>query len=422
MSGSVYDCIILGGGASGLFAASMLVKLTSGRVKILLIDGNDRCGKKLALTGSGRCNLSNKNASSDKYSTDCPELLDKCLDSFGVDQTIRFFEDVLGVVTVCDDGLYYPATYRASTVIDSFRFYLEESGCELRFGSKCERLTKNNGLFEVSLKDGNVFKSRAFICSTGGFTYPATGSDGSAMELLKRLINPSDIVGFSPALTSLTSRMQGIKALAGIRCRGRVELTSDGNTVMESSEGEVIFSKEGGISGICIMDISGKAVGMVNKGTKPVVAVNLLGYPEDTTAGMLSGRRLLFGDRSLTGALAGMLPRVLCEFVCRQAELDPAGPIRDLSDKDISRLAKTVCALNIVIDGYGGTDKAQVSSGGVRLSAMNENMQYKGCQGMYITGEALNVDGKCGGYNLQWAWSSAAAAAKGVAESVRVDL
>jgi predicted flavoprotein YhiN len=78
--------------------------------------------------------------------------------------------------------------------------------------------------------------------------------------------------------------------------------------------------------------------------------------------------------------------------------------------------------LNIVIDGYGGTDKAQVSSGGVRLSAMNENMQYKGCQGMYITGEALNVDGKCGGYNLQWAWSSAAAAAKGVAESVRVDL
>ena len=417
MSRTVYDCIIIGGGASGLFAASMLVKLTSGKAKILIVDGNDRCGKKLALTGSGRCNLSNKNASADKYHTDDPDILDGCLKAFGSEESVSFFENELGIVTVCDSGLYYPATYRAQTVIDSFRFFLDDSGVEMKLASRCTRISLNNGIYEAALKDGSVCKARNLIVSAGGSAYPSTGSDGTVGALLKGLVDASDVVAFRPALTSLTSRMHGIKALAGIRCKGTVELT-DGPKTVDSSEGEIIFSKEGGISGICVMDISGAAVKLLDKGVKPVVTVNLTGRSEDEAVKMLETRRIKFAGRNVTSALSGMMPRVLCEFVCRTAGIDPASSIGDLSDKEISAFAKSLCAMKIPVDGFGGNDKAQVSSGGIRLSAMNPNMQYRNRKGLYITGEALNVDGRCGGYNLQWAWSSAAAAAKGVAADV----
>ena len=417
MNSKVYDCIILGGGASGLFAASMLIKLTSGRIRLLVIDGNDRCGKKLALTGSGRCNLTNKNASADKYHTDCPQLLDACLKAFGPDDAVGFFEETLGIVTVCDNGLYYPSTYRAQTVIDSFRFYLEDSSCEMKFGSRCAKITEKKGVYEVTLKNGSVYDARNIICAAGGSAYPSTGSDGTVGDLLKGLVDPKDLVPFRPALTSLNSKMQGIKALAGIRCRGSVEL-SDGSKIIDSSDGEIIFSKEGGISGICVMDISGKAVSLIDKGIKAVVTVNLIGKSEEETAELLCSRKTMFGSRPVTAALSGVMPRVLCEFVCRLAGIDPSSAIGGLSDKALSALAKSICSMKIPVDGFGGNDKAQVSSGGIKLSAMDSNMQYKKRKGLYITGEALNVDGRCGGYNLQWAWSSAAAAAKGVLSDV----
>ena len=417
MSNNSYDCIILGGGASGLFAACQLVKLTSNKARILIIDGNDRCGKKLALTGSGRCNLSNKNASAEKYHTDCPELLDKCLKAFGSEDAVSFFENELGIVTVCDNGLYYPSTYRAQTVIDSFRFFLEDSGVDMKFGSRCVKVSENHGNYELTLKDGSAYNSKNLIISAGGSAYPSTGSDGTVGNLLKGIIDPKDVVAFKPALTSLNSKMQGIKALAGIRCKGSVAL-SDGSRTVDSSDGEIIFSKEGGISGICVMDISGKAVSLLDKGVKPVVYVDLIGKTEEETIDMLNIRRQKFGKRPVTSALAGMMPRVLCEFVCRLSGIEPSASIGKLSDKDLASFAKNTCNMKVSVDGFGGNDKAQVSSGGIKLFAMNENMQYRNKKGLYITGEVLNVDGRCGGYNLQWAWSSAAAAAKGVAENV----
>lgn len=418
MSDPTYDCIIIGGGASGLFAASMLMELTSCRADVLVIDGNDRCGKKLALTGSGRCNLSNRNASADKYRTDDSILLERCLGNFGYEDAVSFFEDTLGVSTVCDNGLFYPSTYRAQTVIDSFRFYLQETGCNMKLGAVCVSIEECNGNFRVSLKDGSSYISRNIIFAAGGSTYPSTGTDGSAVKLLSRMVDSKDIVSFRPALTSLSSKMQGIKALAGIRCKGSVRLLAGGKETADHSEGEVIFSKEGGISGICVMDISGTAVSLMDKGVRPVVSVNLIGRTEEETFEMLLSRRDRFVSRNVTAALTGLMPRVLCEFVCKNAGIDPDGKICNVDDKALKTLTSSICGLRIPVDGFGGNDKAQVSSGGVRLSAMNEDMQYKGKKGLYITGEALNVDGRCGGFNLQWAWSSAAAAARGVAADV----
>lgn len=414
MSSVVYDCIILGGGASGLFAASMLTNITSGKANILIIDGNDRCGKKLAMTGSGRCNLTNRNVSADKYNTDCTERLERCLSAFGYSDAVDFFENVLGIETVCDDGLFYPATYRAATVIDSFRFYLEDNNCGMKFGVKCEKVSFKNGLYEAYLKDGSVYKSKYFICATGGYTYPSTGSTGSVNAVLKEFIRRDDIVPFKPALTSLTSKMPGIKALAGIRCRGKVSVSPDGTNAAGSSEGEIIFSKDGGISGICVMDVSGKAVEMLDKGQKPVAVLNLLGKGFDETYKLLEDRKNKFGQRSISSALTGIFPRVLSEFLCRTSNIDPSVTIHDLSDEELKDLCGAICNLKIPIDGSGGTDKAQVSSGGIKLISVNEHMQYGSFDGLYIIGEALNVDGRCGGFNLQWAWSSAAAAAKEV--------
>ena len=140
------------------------------------------------------------------------------------------------------------------------------------------------------------------------------------------------------------------------------------------------------------MDVSGKAVEMLGKGEKPVAVLNLLGKDFDETYKLLNRRMCMFGQRSVTSALTGIFPRVLCEFLCRTADVDPAGTIKDLSDKKLQELSNVICNLKIPVDGFGGTDKAQVSSGGIKLASVCENMQYGSFDGLFIVGDRFILD------------------------------
>ena len=420
MKSNVYECIIIGGGAAGMYCAARLSRTLYSGKKILIIEGGSRVGKKLALTGSGRCNLTNTEIDPKKYNTDDSEKLASCLNRYGCTETSDFYENVLGVVLEQKGSLVYPATYKSSTVVDSLRFYLLDNNVETELKDKVISVNSSNQLFEIKTESSKTFLARNVVIATGGITYPVTGSTGDIVKILGDIISNDLIVPFKPALTSLTSDISGIKGLAGIRCRGEVKIIDSKGAVRAKSEGEILFTKEGGISGICVMDVSDSVVQLIDKGERDIKAVlNLTGKSAGEILQMIYIRRQMYPHRNCADALSGMLIRGVTEFVFKKMGLKcDKMTLRELNDKQIAELSNLLCAFPVPVTGYGDEEKAQVSSGGFKLSGLDDYMQAKCCPGLYIIGEAVNVNGICGGYNLQWAWTSAALAAEGISRNV----
>lgn len=421
MKSSNYDCIIVGGGAAGLYCAAQLARTAffSGK-KILIIEGGSRVGNKLALTGSGRCNLSNTEIDLTKYNTDDQYKLEACINKYGETDTSYYFENVLGVVLEQKGTLVYPATLKSSTVVDALRFYLEDNKVETVLKEKVVSVAKSENLFEVKTDADKTYLTKNLVIATGGITYPSTGSTGDVLKLVEGLTDSTCFVPFKPALTSLSSDMVGIKAMAGIRCRGDVKIVGSDGVIKARSEGEILFTKEGGISGICVMDVSDSVVRLFDEGDKDVKAVlNLTGKSGGEILQMIYIRRQMFPHRNCSDALSGMLLRNVTDFVMKKMGMKADKmTLRELNDRQLVDLTNLLCAFPIPVTGYGDVDKAQVSSGGFKLSKLDDNMQVKYCPGLYIIGEAVNVNGICGGYNLQWAWTSAALAAEGISQNV----
>ena len=421
MKSSNYDCIIVGGGAAGLYCAAQLAKnaFFSGK-KILIIEGGSRVGNKLALTGSGRCNLSNTEIDLTKYNTDDQYKLEACINKYGETDTSYYFENVLGVVLEQKGTLVYPATLKSSTVVDALRFYLDDNKVETVLKEKVTEVSKSENLFEVKTDVGETYLTKNLVIATGGITYPSTGSTGDVLKLVEVLTDKTCFVPFKPALTSLSSDMTGIKGMAGIKCRGDVKIVGSDGVIRARSEGEILFTKEGGISGICVMDVSDSVVKLMDEGDKDIKAVlNLTGKSGGEILQMIYIRRQMYPHRNCSDALSGMLLRNVTDFVMKKMGLKADKmTLRELNDRQLVDLTNLLCAFPVPVTGYGDVDKAQVSSGGFKLSKLDDNMQVKYCPGLYIIGEAVNVNGICGGYNLQWAWTSAALAAEGISQNV----
>ena len=416
-----YDCIIVGGGAAGLYCAAQLARTAffSGK-KILIIESGSRVGNKLALTGSGRCNLTNTEIDLTKYNTDDQYKLESCINRYGETDTSYYFENVLGVVLEQKGTLVYPATLKSSTVVDALRFYLEDNKVEIDLKEKVTSVSKSDNLFEVKTDADKTHLTKNLVIATGGITYPVTGSTGDVLKLVEGLTDATCFVPFKPALTSLSSNMTGIKGMAGIKCRGDVKIVGSDGVIRARSEGEILFTKEGGISGICVMDVSDSVVKLFDEGDEDVKAVlNLTGKAGGEILQMIYIRRQMYPHRNCSDALSGMLLRNVTDFVMKKMGLKADKmTLRELNDSQLVELTNLLCAFPVPITGYGDVDKAQVSSGGFKLSKLDDNMQVKYCPGLYIIGEAVNVNGICGGYNLQWAWTSAALAAEGISQNV----
>ena len=421
MKCTVYDCIIVGGGAAGLYCAAQLARTAfySGK-KILIIEGGSRVGNKLSLTGSGRCNLTNTAIEIDKYNTDDAVKLESCLNRYGETDTSYFYENVLGVVLEQKGTLVYPATYKSSTVVDSLRFYLEDNNVQIQLKEKVVSIKKVDNIFNIYTDADKEYITKNLVIATGGITYPNTGSTGDVLKLVEGITDKTCFVPFMPALTTLSADMPGIKGMAGIRCRGDVKIVDSNGNIKAQSEGEILFTKEGGISGICVMDVSDSVVRLFENGDTDVKAVlNLTGKSGGEILQMIYIRREMYPHRNCSDALSGMLLRNVTDFVMKKMGLKADKmTLRELDDAKLIELTNLLCAFPIPITGYGGADKAQVASGGFKLSKLDDNMQVKYCNGLYIIGEAVNVNGICGGYNLQWAWTSAALAAEGISQNV----
>ena len=405
------DIAVVGGGASGLAAAAAAGRDSGGRATIALFDAQPRCGKKLLATGNGRCNLTNRSAKPDCYHTDDKHALNRVFSCVNVDDTLSFFENLGLVCREEDEGRIYPSCGQASAVLDLLRLELERLHIPEVCGCRVESIRRTAEGFSMNSPLG-VIKAKSVIVACGGKAAPNSGGVDWGYDLLGSLGH--SVTRLNPALCPIPVESPHLSSLKGIRAHARASIRDERGEIYFDS-GEVQFGEKA-LSGIVIFQLSSAAANL--RGDGMWVELDML--PErdgDGLTAMLKRRRTLLPHLTLENYLTGVFNKRVGMCLLKQAGMAPLSrSVAELSDADIRRVAAVIEGWRFPVSGRAQWNSAQVTSGGVRLSEFDGlTMQSRLCKGLYAAGEVLNVDGFCGGYNLQWAWSSGILAGRSAA-------
>lgn len=387
--------IVVGGGASGLTAAIMAAR--SG-ASVAIMEHTSKPGKKLLSTGNGKCNLTNLEQFDDAYRSSYPEFIKRARKNVTVDETLQFFQD-LGVVLTDRNGYVYPYAGQASAVLDALLTELNDLGIQLI--TDCQVTGIKPDLTVVSSKGKK--KADAVILSAGSMAAPKTGSDGSGYDLAKALGHR--IIPPLPALVQLRCREKWYKQAAGVRTEAAITLKLDGK-VIASDRGELQFT-DYGISGIPVFQVSRFAVKGLKEGKQTVIDLDLfpaMDYKE--TRDFLMERKNRFGQRPAKEFLNGVINQKLIPILLQEAGIN-GGNTSQITPAQIKTLIGALKGLSTVVTASNSYEQAQVCSGGIDTREVDpDTMESKLLKGLYLAGEIVDVDGICGGYNLQWAWTS----------------
>lgn len=386
--------VIIGGGASGMMAA-----LSAGRqgYKTLLIEKNNKLGKKILATGNGRCNFTNVFASSKDYNSD---FVLGALSVLSVKDTLKLFDD-LGLMKLEEgQGRCYPASEQAQSIMDVIEEELKRLKVEILYEKEVRLVTKNNGLFKLDFTDSSSLISKNVIVATGGISLPQSGSTGDGYMIAKTFGH--SITSLVPSLTRLKLKHQYLNEMSGVRFTNNLKLISD-NQVIDEVYDDVIFNKTG-ISGLGILSLSKQANFSVNANKKTTVVVRLVDSNEET----LLKRFNRLSYKTVFNGLVGLINKKLIIPVLEEAGIKNYNrAVSSLNKQEVKKLIKILLGFEFEVIGSDGFDDAQVTSGGVNLEEVNKTtLESLLVEGLYFTGEVLDIDGKSGGYNLQWAWSS----------------
>ena len=388
---------VIGGGASGMAAAIRAAQRPA--CAVTLLERQARVGRKLLATGNGRCNLTNTQAVPARYHGADPAFPAEVLAAWPSARVLDLFAS-LGLRTVTEYcGRVYPASGHAASVLDVLRLALERPNVEIVTAAPVERIARRDGRFTVVWPGGALEADRVII-ACGGCAGSKLGGVTDGYTLLERLGHSR--TALRPALTSLRTAPEYPRALKGIRAEAGVKLLR-GETVLAEAQGDVLFT-ETGVSGTAIFEIS-RAAAAGGEG----LAVSLCFSPEDEAAVLadLRARRArwpsLEANRILTGAVQSRLGQMLC----RSAGISGGTQCAALGDGALRALARAVRDFRLPVVGVSGFETAQVTAGGVRTAEFDpETLRSRLVPGLYACGEVLDVDGDCGGFNLQWAWAS----------------
>ena len=396
--------VIVGGGASGLAAAVFCARMLGGE-RVLVLEKGPRVGKKLLATGNGTCNLSNIHAARPYYHGDDPSFVTAALEKFSPQDAIAFFENIGVSCTVRDNGRVYPRCEQAGAVLDCLRLTLDQLGVTVRCDTAVTDIVKNGDGFLVKTATDTIAADRVLL-AVGGAAAPALG--GSAEGY--RLATPHRKTPLFPSIVQVKTDTAFVKAMKGLRIDAAVAFVKDGTT-LATHTGEVLFT-EYGLSGPAVMQIS-RVAGQWERrkqGTLTAVLDLLPDLSRDDVMGELRARRTL--GRRGEDFLTGLLNKRIGQTVCRAAGVPLAEVTDGLSDRQLRAVCDTIKGFAFPVFGTQGFGGAQVTAGGIATDEVDPNtMESRLIKGMYILGEALDIDGDCGGFNLQWAWSSAYAAA-----------
>jgi len=386
---------IIGGGASGMTAA--LAAAQAGN-EVLLFERQARVGRKLLATGNGRCNLTNTNLDFSNYHGEDPDFAKFALDSFHVSRTLRWF-DSLGLYTVTEpSGRVYPYSDQANSVVDVLRFALQRENVEILTDSEVTKARKTADGFLVESRDRQILCDRLII-ACGGLAGTKLGGTMSGYQLLRSFGHHA--TRLRPALVQIRSSWQGCASLKGVRANCHAAIYHN-NELYSQSTGELQFTQYG-LSGPVIFEISRD---VCQSGGNWVCKLDFLpDVSKKHFEYILQCRRK--SDLPVEDFLTGILHNRLGRVLTQAAQLRGNRPTSELTDLEIHDLCETVKGFEVPLTETLGMDSAQVTAGGILTSEFNpETMESRLMPGLYACGEVLDIDGDCGGYNLQWAWSS----------------
>ncbi|MBQ8960349.1 MAG: aminoacetone oxidase family FAD-binding enzyme [Ruminococcus sp.] len=404
------DIIIIGGGASGL-AAAVSAKKTAPELSVTVLERCDRVGKKLLATGNGRCNLSNRDISPEKYhgSVDAVKIIRAELsgeEMFGL----------MGVMTYADSqGRVYPHSESAATILNALRQRCEELGVELLCGAdyNVTSIQPGDRGAVVSCKAG-ALSCAGLITAAGGYASPQHGTDGTVIKLLRDLGYKTAKI--CPAVAPLKTDPSLLKGLKGVRLKGRISAVS-GDQLLRTEEGEIQFT-ESTVSGICVFDLAYLYQQYEGRLT---LRADLL--PE-MTLGQLTD--YLFSMRKRKSSLpleelaTGLFAKNPAVYLVKRAIGRPmTEAISTVTDKELRSLASLIKKAEFPVTGCAPWQSAQATCGGIHGSCIDGELRSRLHRSVFLCGEAVDVVGDCGGYNLQWAWSSGTAAGRNCASQVK---
>ena len=388
---------VIGGGAAGLIAA--LTAAGQGN-RVLLLERQNRVGRKLLATGNGRCNLTNLNLSKDNYHGASHPFIAPALEMFGAADTLEFFES-LGLLTVAEDsGRVYPLSDQAGSVVDVLRFAVEAAGVEVRTEFDVTSVKQTKTGFKVCSSSESILSDKVIVCC-GGMAGGKLGGTKSGYELLQSFGH--SVTKLFPVLVQLKTDNTYVRSLKGVRADAAVTLKRGGEVLAESA-GEVQFA-DYGVSGPAIFEISRAAAGEKGELTVHLDLLRNLDFAQ--VQNIIRQRQQTMPALTLENLLTGMIHNRLGRTVLRYAGYDLNAPVSSLKPNDIKKIAAALGDFALPVLGNLGFDGAQVTAGGIRTNEFDPNtLESKLVPGLYAAGEVLDVDGDCGGYNLQWAWAS----------------
>ena len=414
---NTFDILIIGGGASGIMAA-ITAAIVNADAKIAILEKLPRVGKKILATGNGRCNLSNSDTNLSRYHGENVKFAMSAFSQLSVPKTLDFFASA-GILTREEsEGKIYPQGGQASAVLDLLRLRLQKLGVpEITDFEAVDIKCQKNG-FSVKSKTGAVMQSKTVIVCAGGAAGPQFGTDGSAYRLLEKSGHTKTAV--HPALTRLKSSSPWHKSLQGIKFDGKAILKADGK-VIRTEEGEILFT-DYGLSGPPVLQLSGDAVKALNNNKKTVIFLDLV--PEKNADEITKSIKTLIKstpDMPLEFFFSGMFNKQIGKILVKAADLGKLSRRADsLTGQEISRLTEIIKGWGFEISGHTGWRDAQTTAGGINVSEFfPASMESRLIPGLFAAGEILDIYGDCGGFNLQWAWSSGYTAGKCAAERLK---
>ncbi|MBE6147961.1 MAG: aminoacetone oxidase family FAD-binding enzyme [Firmicutes bacterium] len=392
--------IVIGAGASGMMAAIKASEVSD----VTLIESNDKCGKKILLTGNGKCNYWNDNICLDNYFTDDVQKLKEILK---MQTEVLDFLYKLGLYPKIKNGYYYPYSSQASSVREIFELELQRRKINILYNSKVHSIKKENNIFYVTLEN-KTLEADVVIIATGSKACPKTGSDGSGYDLARSLghqINP-----VMPALVQLKANEFFLKEWNGVRQDAHLTLYINGKETM-SEEGELQMTQDG-ISGICTFNISSMASRALGDGQDVLVKINFSPFLNESFYDFFDKRASIISNQTVGELLESILNYKLINVILKRSNLTRNVYWKSLTENEKRTLCANIDAFELRIIDTNPIEKGQVCTGGVSLKEIDENMQSTICENLYLVGEVLDVDGKCGGFNLAFAFISGYIAGK----------
>lgn len=392
---------VVGGGASGMIAAIAAAK---NGANVYILEKNDRVGKKILSTGNGKCNLTNLDFSIDKYNSTNNKKLAKFFDLFNEKSTISFFGEC-GLMLKNKSGYIYPSCEQASVVLDVLRHMLDVFAIKVITDAGVTNIRKEGSSFVIKA-DKEYIADRVIIAcgslaSLGKKELSTSGITG--FELAKRFGH--NIVDVLPALVQVECYEDFFSQIAGVRADACITLYDENNAIARES-GELQLTNYG-ISGIPVFQLSGLISRELNDKKKLYAVIDFMQeLDEEAFSEFIRARISSFKGESIESYFLGMLNKKICSLIMKLNGLKPTDTVREEIYDELFKVSVMMKQFVVSIKSPKGIENAQVCTGGVSLDEVDDTLMSNMVEGLYLCGEMLDVDGKCGGYNLQWAWTS----------------